>query len=373
MNKSLKNKIGAVAPLHRSIARLAYALMLISAFASSAGVNPVKLTPIPDSAELIFSKPVPGLRTSNGFVSNELHVADSNGEGITRITHSGRLYNHFAVSPNRKMIAAIRFAGDTNKNGKIEERDWKTLWVLDLDNGKEWPLLSKYNAGWGGVDWSPDGRYIYLSVMIDGQTDVYRLRPDGSDVKNITKNLNRLLGVRAPGKWVSDVSVSNDGELIAFLYTVSKKDPNRIAVSRVDGSQAWLVTDGGGKDSKHAGGVWGPGDYDPEFSPDGRYLTFQRATDALLLPGNVSSHDAMRIKSDGTELRRLSPPGNKAIHAIPDWSDDDRIVFTEWSSIDRYIGPVIVHADGSNYHRVTSLEGGTWVRWIRSTRKSRNP
>ena len=132
-------------------------------------------------------------------------------------------------------------------------------------------------------------------------------------------------------------------------------------------------TDGGGKDSKHAGGVWGPGDYDPEFSPDGRYLTFQRATDALLLPGNVSSHDAMRIKLDGTELRRLSPPGNKAIHAIPDWSDDDRVVFTEWNSIDRYVGPVIVHADGSNYQRVTSLEGGTWVRWIPSTRKSRNP
>ena len=324
----------------------------------------IELSPIPANAELIFSKKTLGQRTLEGFLVNELYVADSNGDHVTQITRGHHLYNHFAVSPNRQRIAAIRFAGDTNNDGRVDASDWKTLWVQDLALGIEWPLLRDFNAGWGGVDWSPGGQYIYLSVLVNGQSDIYRIRPNGSGLKNITKNLNALLGIPKWGKWVSDVSVSFDGQLIAFLYSNSADDPNRIAVARVDGSAAWLVTDGGGPDSPHAGGVWGPGDYDPEFSPDGRSLCFQRATDAALSPGNVSSHDIMTINLDRNELARLSPEDNQAVHGICDWSIDNRIVFSEWSSADGYVGPVIVHADGSNYHRLPSLWRGEWVRWI---------
>ena len=334
------------------------------AMSFATGVYGVELAPIPVSAELIFSKKTLGERTDEGFLVNELYVADANWDGVTQITRGRHLYNHFAVSPDRRRIAAIRFAGDTNKDGRVNDRDWKTLWVLDLGTGSEWPLLRRYNAGWGGVDWSPDGRFIYLSVMVKGKTDIYRIRPNGQGLENMTRNLNALLGVSKWGKWVSDVSVSFDGEMITFLYSNSSEDPNRIAVARVDGTQAWIVTDGGGPDSTHAGGQWGPGDYDPEFSPDGRSLCFQRATDAALLPGNVSSHDIMTTRIDGNGLARLSPPANQAVHGICDWSVDDRIVFTEWSSLDGYVGPVVVDPDGSDYRRLRKLWRGEWVRWI---------
>ena len=52
------------------------------------------------------------------------------------------------------------------------------------------------------------------------------------------------------------------------------------------------------------------------------------------------------------------------MHGISDWSADDRIVFSEWNSADAYRGPVLVNADGSNYHRMSNAEHALWVRWI---------
>jgi len=120
------------------------------------------LVSIPDSAEIILAAPWVKTRSEFRFPSNELYVADSEGKNVTQITHNNCLYNHFAVSPNRKMIAAIRYSsGDSNGNGRIDFRDRKTLWILDLENREEWPLVPEYDAGWGGVDWSPDNQFVY--------------------------------------------------------------------------------------------------------------------------------------------------------------------------------------------------------------------
>jgi hypothetical protein len=46
-----------------------------------------------------------------------------------------------------------------------------------------------------------------------------------------------------------------------------------------------------------------------------------------------------------------------------DWSEDNRIVFTEWNGRDGYIGPVVVNADGGSYRRLNNLPpGGANVR-----------
>src|SRR5947208_1576705 len=89
------------------------------------------LTAIPKEAEVVCETTRDKEKSEFGFLSNELYVADAEGGHLTRVTHNRRLYNHFAVSPNRKMIAGNRYdAGDTNKNGRIEAYDRKTLWVI---------------------------------------------------------------------------------------------------------------------------------------------------------------------------------------------------------------------------------------------------
>jgi hypothetical protein len=74
--------------------------------------------------------------------------------------------------------------------------------------------------------------------------------------------------------------------------------------------------------------------------------------------------DVFTVRIDGTHLKRLSPPNNPGAHGIPDWSADNRIIFSEWNEKDNYVGPVIVNVDGSNYHRITKAVNCTHVRWI---------
>jgi len=332
------------------------------------------LTPIPDSAEIILAAPWAKTRSEFDFVSNELYVADSKGKNVVRITHNNRHYNHFAVSPNRKMIAAVRYSsGDTTGDGKVDFRDRKTVWILDLENKEEWPLVPEYDAGWGGVDWSPDNQFVYFAGLKGFALDIYRIRPDGTGLRNITLGIEKVLAPGVAGKLVTDTGVSPDGKWIVFKFLYPRRaaarlgvpQKSRLAVCRVDGTEPKFVTDGG--DIKPlAHGLWGPGDFDPEFSPNGQHICFQRATDvATVSAAKLPSHDMMRIKIDGTGLKRLSPKGNPGMHGIGDWSEDDRIVFSEWNGRDRYVGPVVVNADGSDYHRLTGLpRGGTHVRWI---------
>jgi len=115
-----------------------------------------------------------------------------------------------------------------------------------------------------------------------------------------------------------------------------------------------------------AHGPWGPGDFDPEFSPDGKQISFQRVTDkGVNFAARIPSHDIMRVNIDGTGLTRLSPADNTGIHGISDWSEDNRIIFSEWSQKDGYVGGVAVNPDGAGYRRLTGLpNGGSHFRWI---------
>lgn len=328
-----------------------------------------KLGSIPNEASIILAAPWAGGNNPLGRQTNELFVIDDQGGHKTRITFNGKSYNHFAVAPGRKLIAAIRFdegSGDQNPADFLKK---KTLWVIDLENKKEWPLFPEWNSGWGGVDWSPDGQWIYLSMLKDQATDIYRLHPDGTELANITKGIELKLGAKSPGKWVSDVGASHDGKSIIFLYAPRQgpklgdfRKKNIIVTCGVDGSNPKILTNGGDLPEGQYG-VWGAGDYDPEFSYDGKFFTFQRATKKAMSWG-VTSHDIYLASTDGKVLRRLSPENNTAIHGISDWSEDGRVLFTEWNKKDLFVGPVIVKADGTNYHRLVQAQGGTHARWI---------
>ena len=322
-------------------------------------------SPIPAEAQLVCQARVPGERSDSGFPATEIFVADADGNHRTQITRQRKLYNHVAVSPDRTQVAAGRYDhGDTNGDGRVNSRDQKTLVVLDLASKQEWaPVPGFDDQAMGGVDWTPDGQWIVASMRNGRRIDIYRVHPDGSGLENLTQDLGKLVGGPKPAM-VSDVSVSFDGQWITFLAANSEREPTRIAVMKMDRSEAHYVTDGGGARAQAAGGMWGKGDYDPEFSPDGQYISFQRSTNAKLSFGFAPSYDVYRVKIDGTDLKRLSREGNKAVLGVTDWSKDNRIVFSEWNGEERWVGPVMVNADGSNYHRIEKLKGCTWVRWI---------
>lgn len=323
------------------------------------------VAPIPSAAALVCQSSRDQERSGFGPPATEIYVAGPEGENPVRITHHRRLYNHIAVSPNRRYIAAGRFEdGDTNHDGKINAHDRKRLVVLDLLERKEWrPVPNADDACLGGVDWTPDGQWIIASMRFGGTVDIYKVHPDGSGLENITRNLPRLLGV--PGRlFVSDVSTSFDGEWIVFT-SVSRRGANaRLVRMRIDGSAASFITDGGGFASRNPRSAFGAGDFDPEFSPDGQYVSFQRSTRSGRGLGGFPTYDVMRVRVDGSDLKDLSPRGNRYVQGVSDWSLNNKIIFNQWAPPPAFTGPIVVNPDGTGYHQLERLRGCTWVKYI---------
>ena len=105
---------------------------------------------------------------------------------------------------------------------------------------------------------------------------------------------------------VTQPSVSPDGTLVA--YTRSEIDPESMVVSTC--IMLALLPQGQTRAFTH-----GPGDSDPRFSPDGRWLTFLRR-------GNATSKQIWIMPVDGGEARQLTKvSGGVSEHA---WSPDAR-------------------------------------------------
>jgi Tol biopolymer transport system component len=61
------------------------------------------------------------------------------------------------------------------------------LYLIPLDGGPSAPIqIEAGNAYAFGASWSPDGAWIVFSLNHDGNTDIFRVQPDGSDLFRIT-------------------------------------------------------------------------------------------------------------------------------------------------------------------------------------------
>jgi Tol biopolymer transport system component len=297
-------------------------------------------------AEIIFAK-----KSLTNI--DELYFADRNGGNVTQITFNGYHHGHFNVSPNHRKIVATRMdKGDTDGNGKITVEDYKSVIIYDIENNTEQRLFPQYDAGAGGLAWSGDGKYIYCSIEINQQRNIYRYSIDGTEMINITDNIGSALGIS--GKFVSDINCSNDGKLLTFLCKPSASNRCRITICNADGTGAKWVTNGG---SYTVTGGWGNGDFDPDISNDNQFITFERAT-SNGITGQIPAMDVMKIKTDGTGEIKLSSSNNTFIDGIPSWANDNSILFTQWyGNATQITGSkvIIVDSDGSNYHAILDI------------------
>ena len=175
---------------------------------------------IPENAQIVFySQRDRNLCNVAGvnIYSNEIYTMDTLGNQLTRITFDNFFNNHIAVSFDKEKIASVRIIEDSNGDGNLSFSDTKSLWIIDLVNNDQWRIDNGFDAGWGGVDWDPDNEHVYTSVSNhhDNKVDIYKINIFTGEMINITENIDSQLGI-THGKFVSDVSISNDGEWIVF-------------------------------------------------------------------------------------------------------------------------------------------------------------
>jgi dipeptidyl aminopeptidase/acylaminoacyl peptidase len=116
----------------------------------------------------------------------------------------------------------------------------------DGTNATAVPGTSSFSIG----EWSPDGQWLAGSRLTDGQYDVWKIRPDGTNLTQITS----LPGDQGAASW------SPDGTKIAFVdFTTENWD---IYVVGAEGGAATNLTQSSGKD------------FSPKWSPDGTRILF---------------------------------------------------------------------------------------------------
>lgn len=178
----------------------------------------------PDGTKIAFPSSAAGL-TGPLFVNHlpsDIYIADADGTGARRLTLNGGFNVEPAWSPDGSRIA---FTSDL---GGLYQ-----VWVMGSDGSDQRPLTSVGQNF--APDWSPDGsRIVFHSDRdyLDGsQGTIYVMRADGSD----QRRLGVGTGVRA--------SWSRDGRWIAFESGMD--GPSEIYAMRPDGSGLTRVTHDG--------------------------------------------------------------------------------------------------------------------------------
>lgn len=231
-----------------------------------------------------------------------------------------------AISPNwspdgKKLLYSIY----TRKAKSAQQN--LTLFEHNLSSNKR-TIISNRNGLNSGGSYSPDGKYIYLTISQGGSPDIYKLNLSGDIVKRLTNGPSGAMNVEA--------ALSKDGSQIAFS---SDRGGNpAIYTMTVNGDSVKRLTFE--KDGKY--------NSTPSWSPDGQKIAFASQIGKYF--------DIFIMNSDGSDLRRLTTAykanGSRASNEDPTFSPDGRFVAFTSNRTGKF-QLYVISVDGKEERRVT--------------------
>lgn len=247
----------------------------------------------------------------------EIYSIDSNGKDITRITFTGLYHRIMGLDVTGRYLVVTRIVNDTNPPYGIGNEDKKSLWLTDLKEGKE-KLLTDIKNNAEGDSFSPDGEWIvfYMSVYGENQSDIYKIRRDGSNLTRLTftSNISEC-----------DPAWSNNGSRIAFISYSLDKPRFILKTMDVDGKNIRTIYDCNDNISTPS---FPPGVYDPSWSTDDQWIIFEKPVSYKGENGGAGVWHIFKIRVDRANLIDLSSGRNMAEY-LPSFSEDGHnIIFT---------------------------------------------
>jgi Tol biopolymer transport system component/DNA-binding winged helix-turn-helix (wHTH) protein len=202
---------------------------------------------------------------------------------------------------------SFSLTADASKMVAIQARLYSYMWVATDKDGSK---AEKIAEGQNRFEWTPDGRIVYGSQVGGNSDDIWIMRPDGSDKKQLTCSAGANLdpSVSPDGRyvvfnsdrsgthhlWRMHLDGSNQVQLtngFAEKYPSFSSDSKWVFYNSVDDQSLWKVSVEGGEPVRLSEGMA----TNPSASPDGRLIAyFQYAQTSGKLLITVSSLDDMR-------------------------------------------------------------------------------
>lgn len=258
-----------------------------------------------------------------GAKFKEIYLMDWDGNHIEKISSHQSVTLSPALSPDNMKVAYTAFV--QRAQTKTRNAD---LYLYDIKTGKREPISFRTGLN-SGANFSPDGSSIFLTLSLNGSSDIYKISLDGKNPVQITKGPRGAMNV--------EPAVSPDGKKIAFS---SDRGGNpMIYVMDIDGSNATRIT------------LAGTNNASPAWSPDGKHLAFAAWKD--------DHFDIMTINIDGSDLKLITSAkkknGKGAHHESPSYSPDGRfLMYTSDRTGSSQI--YISNVDGTAEQRITNDE-----------------
>jgi Tol biopolymer transport system component len=188
-------------------------------------------------------------------------------------------------------------------------------------------------------DWSPNGKTIVAEVVRKSSAGITLLSPTGSVIRNLT-----------PKGFQGQPSFSPDGKWIVYERDLTEGAGNNgVWLMRADGTGNRRLTR-----NPFPGADCGC-DTDPNFSPNGKLITFVRIRKA------ERQQALFAVRPNGSGLRQLTPY-SWDVAIKHDWSPDGKLIVLTTNA--DFVRPnesaslVTIRPDGSSKTDLTGFTGG---------------
>ena len=288
----------------RDVQRIALASVLVLVLAAACGGTadePPSSTPEPDD-------PSGRIAYNCGEEARQVCLIEADGTGAERVTGTALQVEAPAWDATGESVVVARVEGDAFR-----------LYRLDLGSGAQEALTRPGRLAYYGRP-SPDGtRLLFVCGDLE-DSDLCIANADGTGVGVVVASPFHEL----------DPAWSPDGTQIAFSRISDEQGP-QVFLAAADGSgerslapgitPSWspdgetIAVAGGALyrvdvESGRATPLTEGFDLEPSWSPDGRWIVFRR--------GELPDASLYLVRADGTDERRLTPPGEPAV--LPSWS-----------------------------------------------------
>ncbi len=193
-------------------------------------IRPAGLAWHPAGTSLVFLAD-PDWRDELKYESPDLWTVTLDGT-VTRLTDDDYVYSDPAYSPDGRYISYVRDPGtDMIIRQKLNHGGPSDLYITPVAGGRAINLTASWDLEPGPTRWSPDGRFIYFTAAIGGESHLFRATvPDGR-VEQVTKGARRIGGV------------SYDAAMTTIAYTVTSHDrPADVYAANIDGTSERRLT-----------------------------------------------------------------------------------------------------------------------------------